>query len=141
MPKINEKLFLITLAVNNFNIQYGTKYKSKDFDIKSVPPNAGADRAYEIASISVEDFLRLRMYLTFGTMDNLSPYRLEVNRTHDQQEMDPVYVTNGYIDRSYKLTDEMEFNQLDIDEANLNLFITETGEGFLAEDGNYFTMD
>lgn len=98
-----EREFIIDLAVSRFNLQYKKKIDPKDCLVKSIVGNYGCFYGYEIDSIRVDDFLRLRIYFNLGGLDSFLPYRLETDKTMSEGALgDEIFVTIGTVNRFYK---------------------------------------
>lgn len=139
---MNEKQFIIQFALQRFNKQYKRKLKLKDFDAKSIPPNRFSQLAYEIFSVRLDDYVRLRLYLNFHRYDNVGPYRLEVDGTEGVGVLgDEVYVCHGTIDRFYVESGTYKFAVLEQDITLWNLLLTEDGDGLITEDGEYILLE
>lgn len=140
---MTEKDFIIQLALSSFNNQYNRNILITDCDAKSILPNQYSTIAYEVFSVRLDDYVRLRMYLDFGTTDNLGRYRLEVDGSEGVGILgDEVYVTTGFIDRYYKESGLYKFNWMGIDTGLWNIFLSESGDELVTEDtGDLFILE
>lgn len=99
---MNEKTFIISMALDKYNSQFGTKFQAKNFEIFSIDPNIYYEKAYEIYSTRVDDYLRLRVYFNISDKDFLGPYRLEVTGPAQTAGLgDEVFVAIGTFDKYY----------------------------------------
>ena len=132
---MNERRFLIQLAVYAFNQQYNRDLKVHDCDIKSIPPNQFSTIAYEVFTVRLDDYVRLRLYLEYGDYDNLGRYRLEVDGTDGLGILgDEVYVTSGFVDRYYRESGLYKFGWLGVDISTWNILMDEQGNEWITED-------
>lgn len=139
---MSEALFLITLALKAFNDQYQKSFTAQDFCIFSITPAPNTDLGYEIVSITDQDFLRIHIYLSFGKLDQLHKYRLEVNYPSYSGTLgDEVYVATGEVCQYYKDTGVYRFNPINTCGILLNVFTTEDGEPLVDESGDYFVIE
>jgi len=126
---MNEKQFIIQLAVAKFNQQYNRSLDYSDFDAMSIPNNIYSNLAYEVFSVRMDDYVRLRMYLTFDNVDILPNYRLEVDNTTVIGALgDEVFVTFGTIDRYYRDSGLYKFQTMYKDETLWDILICENDE-------------
>lgn len=133
---MNEKLFIIDLALKGFQEQYGVVLQPEDFEVQSLPNNQFSDRAYEVFSKSDADFLRLRLYLTFDRKNSKAEYRLEVDGTDHTNELgDEVYVTENFIDSFYYTSGFNRFLPLDPQNDLALSLASESDDILLSEDG------
>lgn len=134
---MNEKLFIIKLALKGFQEQYGVVLQPENFNVQSLPNNQFSDRAYEVYSISDADFLRLRLYLTFDRKDSKAAYRLEVDGSDHTNELgDEVYVSEGFVDQFYYLQGINRFLPLDPQTDVALSLASESDDIITSEDGD-----
>lgn len=139
---MNEKQFIIQFALHRFNRQYNRKLKLQDFDAKSITPNRHSQLAYEIFSVRLDDYVRLRMYLSYHRYDQIGPYRLEVDGSLGTGVLgDEVYVCQGTIDRFYIESGTYKFAVLEEDITLWNLTLSEDGDGLITEGGDYILLE
>lgn len=139
---MNEKQFIIQFALQRFNQQYNRQLQVIDFDAKSITPNYTSQLAYEVFSVRLDDYVRLRMYLTYHTYDNIGPYRLEVDGSLGTGVLgDEVYVCQGTIDRFYVESGTYKFAVLEEDITLWNLTLSEDGDGLITEGGDYILLE
>lgn len=140
---MNEKTFLISLALTKFCSQYNTVLNVGDFEIKTIPLNYNSILAYEIFSRAINTYTRLRIYLNVGSVDTLGPYSLEVDSSDHVGELgDEVFVTNGIIDEARIKSNTYPFNYFFNGLDNENVLITEDSFAFITEDNNnYFALE
>lgn len=134
-----EKEFLIGIAITQFNVQFGRKFLTSDFDIMSIDPNSYSDRGYELVTIRLDDQVRLRMYVTFADDFFVSGYRL-VN-TGDAvlgALGDEIYVSDVRVPRSYLEDGIYKFRTLTTDWSLLPITLTEQNQPLVSMDGIYF---
>jgi len=143
MPNVmSEREFLISLAINRFNLQFNRTFQISDFDVKSIQPAYKCSRGYEVYSVRFDDFLRLRVYFNFGNGTSLGPYRLETDITHAVGVLgDEVFVSFGEIDSDFKNLDIFKFQDSDIDVTRYQILIAENNEAILTEDGEYILLE
>lgn len=135
---LTEKEFLLQIALTKFNNQFGRNLLVKEFDIMSIPPNSYSDRGYEIISIRLDDLLRMRMYLTFGTDFFASSYRLENTGDAELGGLgDEVQVTDVKVPKYYLDEGIYKFRTLTIDWSLLPVTLTEKQLPFISETGIY----
>lgn len=139
---LNEKEFIIQFAIRHFNQQYHHNLLVADCDAKSIQPNQFSSHAYEVFSVRLDDYVRMRLYLSFSTFDNLGPYRLEVDGSEAVNQLgDEVYVCSGTIDRYYYESGMYKFPWLNEDVALWNLLLNEDGDALLTESGEYILLE
>lgn len=140
---MTEREFIIQLAVNSFNQQYGRNVQFTDCDVKSILPNQFSLFAYEIFTVRFDDFVRMRLYLDFGNYDVIGNYRLEVDGSAGVGVLgDEVYVASGFVDRYYKESGLYKFNWMGEDQSTWDIFLMENGDSFVTEDtGDLFILE
>lgn len=140
---MTEREFLIQLAVNTFNAQYGKHIEAINCDIKSITPNLFSTLAYEVYTVRMDDFVRLRMYLEFNNYDDLGRYRLEVDGSSGVGILgDEVYVASGYVDSYYRDSGLYKFGWLDVDIATWGILLAEDDVVLITEDiGDYLILE
>lgn len=139
---VSEKAFLIGLAVSRFNEQYGRSIDPAGCTIFSIDPNYGEDYGYEIATIATGDNLRLRIYFSLQHLDNLNPYRLEVDTTLIEGALgDEVYVSLGTVNSYWLDSGTYKFRWINPDPAYFAyLEAVETGDRFKFMNGQDFQL-
>jgi hypothetical protein len=141
---MTEKQFIIQLAVDQFNAQYNRSMLHTDFDARSIEPNQFSILAYEVFTVRLDDYVRLRMYLEYGPYDNLGPYRLEVDGSTGGVGVlgDEVYVTSGQVDSYYRESGLYRFGLLNVDTATWNILLDEMGNEWITEaTGEFFILE
>ncbi len=139
---LNEKQFIIQFALQKFNEQYQRSIKVEDCDARSIQPNRFSVQAYEIFSVRLDDFLRLRLYINLSKVDKLGRYRLEVDGSEGVNRLgDEVYVATGTLDRYYYESGLYKFPWLDEDVTLWNLSLSEEGVGLITEQGEYIVLE
>lgn len=139
---LNEKQFIIQFALQKFNHQYNRSIKVEDCDAKSIQPNRFSVQAYEIFSVRLDDFLRLRLYINLSKVDKLGSYRLEVDGSEAVNQLgDEVYVATGTLDRYYYESGLYKFPWLGEDVTLWNLSLSEEGDGLITEQGEYIVLE
>ncbi len=132
---MTEADFLKSLAVNHYNRQYSKKFNIQEFCVTSIAPITGFKYGYEVVTMRQDDFLRLRMYFNLTERDFLSPYRVEVNLPHYNNDLsDEVYVCIGEVDRFYLDSNRYKFRS--IDTCGVNFLLFEDATIFETEDGD-----
>lgn len=136
---MDEKLYLIALAVSAYNEQFGYAYVPGDFDVKSIEPNNNADFGFEFLTPRYDDFLRLRLYGKFGNGTWLSPYRVDVDVIAISGPGDEVFVADAVFDYSLLYnTDNFirrSFPNLILNLDLLDVLITDDNEILITDDG------
>jgi len=138
MPKakMTEREFLISLALKNYNQQFGKDFRVEDCDIKSLDTRVNYDLSYEVWTNRVDDFLRMRMHLLLSHGDGLGKYRLETDGTQDVGGLtDEVFVALGRVDRYYKDAGIYKFHPILPDNALLPYILGEDYDPILDEAG------
>lgn len=139
---MKEKQFIIQFAIQRFNRQYKRKLRIQDFDAKSIPPNRFSEKAYEVFSVRLDDYIRLRIYLTFSKHDKTGPYRLEVDGSEGTGVLgDEVYVCQGTVDRYYLESGLYKFDALEEDVTLWNLALSEGDDALITETGDYILLE
>lgn len=140
---MTEREFLIQLAVNAFNAQYGKHIEAINCDIKSIQPNQFSTLAYEVYTVRMDDFVRLRMYLEFNNYDSLGRYRLEVDGSAGTGVLtDEVYVVSGYVDSYYRDSGLYKFGWLGVDITTWGIIMVEDDVALVTEDtGDYIILE
>lgn len=138
---MNEKEFLITMAVRKYNEQYARSIDPSQCDIRSIPTRQSYDRSYEIRTNRTDDYVKLNVHLNFGDFDHLYPYRLETEGSGLGDLTDEVFVTTGTIDRYYQEQNVYKFQTLQYnDQLQLSLLL-EDSTPLLAEDGTNILLE
>ena len=139
---MNERDFLINLALGSYNSQYGQTFDSAYFDVFSIQPQVGYNVAYEIYSVRQDDFLRLRVYFAFTNSDGLENYRLEVdNSNYDNELGNEIFVAYGTIDSYYKENGIYKFGWLGQDETRWGAILLEDDTSILLENGEVLLLE
>lgn len=140
--ELTEREFLIKLAVDRYNLQYGKNFNYEDFDIFSILPSYSFDLGYEVYTMFDADNVRLRIYFRFSTVTNLTAYRVEVDLTYKVDILgDEVIVSIGEIDRWYKDSGQYTFGWLIPDPSRRPILLLENKDWFLLEDNNYINLE
>lgn len=136
---LTEKEFLTSIALLQFNLQFKKKFLVEECDIVTIPANSFSNRGYEITSLRLDDLVRMRIYVTFGTEFHASPYRLETTGEEMRSALgDEVYVSDIKIPSYYKDEGIYKFRTLLPDYTKLPVFLAENGVPFLSEGYLYF---
>jgi hypothetical protein len=139
---MTEKEFIISLAVSAFRQQFNATILPTECDVKSIPKNTTSELGYEVYSTTLVDYLRMRIYLNFGNGDWIGPYTLETDATHVVGNLgDEVFVASGYVNDYYRTNGVYKFPWLSADALTWGMFITESGEPLLMEDGGYLLTE
>lgn len=98
----SEDSFLRRFAVDRFNRQYGKNFDPDRCEIRSIVPGYNKTYGYEITTARTDDFVRMKIFFSLGNLDQLSPYRLEVDgKVATGSLEDEVYVAVGVVNRWY----------------------------------------
>lgn len=139
---MSESDFLLNLALTVFNRQFNRNFTNSDFCLFSIQPPVNFDLGYEILSITDEDKLRLRIYLTINKKDDLSNFRVEVDYpSHTDGLGDEIYVALGEVDRAHMDNGTMRFRPINTCGILLNAISTEDGEYITTEDGEIIVTE
>lgn len=138
---MNEKQFLITMAIRRYNEQYGRDIRPEDCDVRSIPTRQRYDRSYEIRTNRGDDFVQIHIHIEFGDIDALRPYRLETEGHGLGNLEDEVFVATGKIDRYYKNQGVYKFRPLEYDDYLLNILLMEDGTPLLMESGGHILLE
>ena len=138
-----EAAFLIKLAIDKYNSQFGTNIGYDAVRIRSIEPNANTDLGYELVTNVLTDNLRLRVYFIYGTADILYDYRVEVDRSFYQDRLgDEIFVTLGTINTEYLTSGTFKFHWISVDDSvPSNAILSEIGSPIITEDGIYLVME
>ena len=138
------KNFIKTLVVNAYNSQRGRNMSSNDFDMKAIPRNQNSDCAFEVFTSKEDDWLRLRIYASFSSVNLIGPFRIEEEQIASKiGPGDEVLVADAFLDREFFYNDNnyirrlVEVEGMDIGDA----LLLESGEPFLMEDGTLFLLE
>lgn len=141
---MNEKQFLITLAIRSYNEQYGKDFRPDECDIRSIQTRQRYDRSYEIRTNREDDFTRIHLHLNFGDTDKLYPYRVELdhavaNGTSNLQ--DELFVSEGVIDSYYKNEGIYKFRRLEFDDYLSNILLMEDDTPLFLENNEQILLE
>lgn len=140
-----EKEFLMALALSTFNSQFNRAMKVDDCDIKTITPAYGFKYGYEINTVRLDDFLRMRIYLNVGDTDALGNYTLNMDEGITDGKgtlIDEVWVANGTVDRFWIDSYQYRFvTTLYIDDARIAILLTEDNQALLTESGEYILLE
>lgn len=101
-PPTDEEKFLRELIVKNFNIQFNTELLIEEYALFSVLANENTDVAYELFSLDGSEYKRIRVYFSFGAIDQINDFTLETNQSYDLNlHNDPLFVATGTLNRVY----------------------------------------
>ncbi len=99
---MDDKQFLIFLAVDAFNTQFGRNYKPTDFDCTRIETDHRTRCAFEFFTITPTDSLRLRLFCQFATINRVFPYQLNVAGVAVDLELgDEVWVADAFLDQEF----------------------------------------
>lgn len=144
---LTEKQFLIKLAIDKFNNQYGASLVAANCDIKSIPTRYNADRSYEVFTLRLDDHVTIHVHMKFEGMDSVGDYRLELDSARSQLAesnlslTDEVYVATGTIDPYYLNAGVYKFWPINADPTLLGIFIDEDSEDFAYENGEQMLLE
>lgn len=139
MMKLAERDFLIEYAVRKYNRQYGRDYTRDEFDVRSITPRVNTDLGYEFTTNRLDDFVRLRIYFSFGRFDDVRDFKLEVNYPSYIGKLgDETFVALGTIDRYYLDSGIYKFRWIGTDTSRLPIFVTDEQVAFVDDRGRYF---
>lgn len=142
---LTEKEFLLKMALDKYNAQYGLDIKITDCDIFSIPVRYNANVSYEIYTVNRTDFLRLHIHLLIQNTDVLYDYRIEsdpyTNRSGENNLTDEVYVAMGVVDIYYVNTGRYQFKPIAEAYDNSNTLLMEDGYELLLESGEQIVLE
>jgi len=141
---MNEKQFLITLAIRSYNEQYGRDFRPDECDIRSIATRERYDRSYEIRTNREDDFTRMHIHLIFGDTDKLYPYRVELDaavRTGTDNLQDELFVAEGVVDRYYQNEGVYKFRPLEYDDYLTNILLMEDGTPLFLENNEQILLE
>lgn len=138
------KSFIKTLVVNAYNAQRGRVMSSDEFDMKAIPRNQNSDCAFEVFTSKEDDWLRLRIYASFSSVNLIGPFRIEEEQSISKVGAgDEVLVADAFLDKEFFYNDNnyirrlVEVEGMDIGDA----LLLESGEAFLLEDGRTLLLE
>jgi hypothetical protein len=129
------------MAVLKFNQQFGRHIKYTECDIFSIDAGVNSDIAYEIITNEENDFVRLRMYLSFSRSENyVTNYRLYEDETFRTDELgDELWVSKGVVDKNLYPFKWITKGSVITEGDNISL---ENDNGFLLlESGDYLLLE
>lgn len=138
---MGEQAFLIRLAVDQFNDQYGRSLDPDECSIYSIRPDYGSEYGYEIITNTTGDYVKLRIFLSMSRRDGVSPYRLEttssviVNRLGDE-----VYVAMGALNQYYLDAGIYKFRWITPPAIAENFLDLMSGEMFILMSGERLSL-
>lgn len=139
---MNEREFLIFLAIQQYNYQYNMHLTIADCDVMSIQPGVGSELGYEVTTVRLDDYVRLRIYLNIEDRDMLAPYTLDNSEgTATAKLGDEVFVAYGKVDRCHIYDNNYKFRWLGNDIGRLNILLTEDGAPLITEDGGYLLLE
>lgn len=133
--------FIRTIAVTQFNQQYGKNFDPRDFDVFSIVPCYSNTHGYEIYSVRSDDKLRLHLYFNVGQSDDFMPYRLENDMSDKKGQLgDEVYVMIGFISMWRKRYEGLTLEWITPDIISAGILLQESDFPILTEDGGYILL-
>ncbi len=137
---IKEEEFIKQTSIYAFNEQFNRLIDPAFINVKSITNSYTSKYAFELWSSDVTPALRIRVYIYLGDVNQMSPYRLEVDRSSRTGNVgDEVYVSHatigGYTSMSLKLD---WYYQLMASESYL---LAEDGSVFIMELGNFILLE
>ena len=141
MAKYRDIEFIRTVAVTQFNQQYGKNFNPKDFDVFSIAPCYSDTHGYEIYSVRSDDKLRLHLYFNIGQSDDFMPYRLENDMSDKKGELgDEVYVMIGFLTMWRKRYEKLTLEWIDQEVLSFGVLLQENAFPILTEDDGYILL-
>jgi hypothetical protein len=138
------KSFIKTLVVNAYNSQRSKTMLSSDFDVKAIQKNQNSDCAFEVFTQREDDWLRLRIYATFSSVNLIGPFRVEEEEdiAHTGSG-DEVLVADAFLDKEFFYNDNNYIRRLvEVEGMNIgDALLLESGEPFLLEDGTTLLVE
>ena len=139
---MTEREFLIFLAIQQYNYQYNMSLSVAGCDVRSIVPGIGSELGYEVTTVRLDDFVRLRIYLNIEDRDQLAPYTLDNSEgTATAKLGDEVFVAYGKVDRNHIYDDNYKFRWLGNDLSRLKILMTEDDTPLITEDGDYILLE
>lgn len=140
---LREKDFLISLAIGQFNRQFGKNLQIADCEIRTIPVRYSAHRSYEVYTSRNDDNVRLHIHMSFGGRDGVRPYTLQVDGTQNGSGVltDEVYVSVGDIDPYYVNEGIYKFLPLNSTSNMNNFLLMENGDPILLENGQPIVLE
>ena len=132
----SEKDFLKELALRQFNTQYQKNILVENCEIISIRANYGADLGYEISTKRADDYLRLRIYMSFQMQDSVGAYRLEVDNTKVEGHLgDEVRVALGSLNREWYENGIYRFSWIGVQFNPARTLLSMAGEPIMSMSG------
>lgn len=140
---MKEHDYIKEMVLRSFSVQFNRQLNAADFGLICIPKKSEYVLAFEIFTLRVDDFLRIRVYLQLGGKDDLQPFKLEVsgvNRSNSAE--DEVWVTLGSFDIYHLESGFMNENELfKCPDQISNVLLLEDGGYILTEDGGYIALE
>lgn len=141
----DERNFIINLAVTAFNVQFGFNYNPIDFDVVAIPENTNSHCGFEIYTTRFDDYLRMRLYCNFGSVNTVGTYRLNVDTSIIAGLGDEVFVADAVLDNEFLYSGSnfirMSCPELGADISRLQIMITEDEIQLTFEDGEDILLE
>lgn len=143
---MDERQFLIQLAIDAFNAQFAFNYNTSDFDIKAVDSGNYNRCGFEVFTTTTTDFLRLRLYAQFGNINHVGDYQLNVTSPPvDGALGDEVFVADAILDSEFLYSGNnfirMSCPELGIDPTRYDVLSDESGDILTLEDGSEILLE
>jgi hypothetical protein len=140
---MTESEFLLKLTLSQFNRQYRQDIKANECDIRLIDTAKGSDRSYWITTRRDDDFVKLRINITFSDNDTIEPFRLEVNGTAGIFNLnDEVFVSTATVRHIYREHGTYKFLSLeDLVYSEPLAILMENGAPLLLENGYPILME
>lgn len=135
---MSAKEFIIRVAVDAFNSEFGTKHQYDDFDCMSLK-SGDYDRCfYEVFTRQQFDYLRIRLSCQMSNKNWVGPYQLTLSVPTIVAGLgDEVWYANAQLDSEFLFAGQNYIRRTcPIIKADENLVLaTEDLDGILTEDG------
>lgn len=133
---LSESDLLRKLAVSTFNLQFGRNLVASDCSIRSIPPQYSKTLGYEIITNSTTDYVRLKIFLDYGSGDQLYDYRLETDKSILAGSLeDEVYAAVGTISETYRDLGIYKFRTIGAAAVSDSTVVDSSGAVFEWEEG------
>lgn len=141
--------FVIRLAVDAFNHQFGYNFNHGAFDLISIDTESQTHCAFEVYTTRFDDQLRLRCYANLGSKNHVGQYVLKENDDptigNPGDQVPTVFVANMELDQEFLHLNNNFIRksgcQFDVDLMRLMILLKESQEAFTMEDGSYVLLE
>lgn len=138
---MDEREFLLRLALDHWRSVYGLAVDDREFDIRSMTKHVDFDLAYEIQSIRVDDQFRIHLYLNIGQIDRIDHSFIGVSPNQSSGTLDDEqYVLMGSVDDRHRLSDGYTWGVLDWAPDRTSVVIQESGALVTYENGDLIVL-